>query len=122
MYRTQFEALKKIESLYSDIVRLSSQIDLDGDEHEQVLKQREPLINEVSELQKQQAVLELGASIEQIREVEQKIQKLVLAALSDSQSLMERAQELHDFYQKELSGAQKSVQAAKAYAAHSNKR
>jgi len=122
VYRTQFEALKKIESLYSDIVRLSSQIDLDGDEHEQVLKQREPLINEVSELQKQQAVLELGASIEQIREVEQKIQKLVLAALSDSQSLMERAQELHDFYQKELSGAQKSVQAAKAYAAHSNKR
>jgi chromosome segregation ATPase len=122
VYKTQFEILQKIEKLYSDIVRITAQIDLDNEEYEQILRQREELLNEVAQLQKQRAGLELGASQAQISEVEQKIQALILAALSDSEVLIEKAKELHDSLKKEISGAQKSMQAAKAYAAHSNYR
>jgi len=120
MYKTQFDLLQKIESLYSDIVRMTAQIDLDKEEHEQILTQRDILINEVAALQKQRAGLEPGANNIEINDIERRIQSLILAALSDSQTLIEKVEELQVSLKKEILGSQKSVQAAKAYAAHSN--
>ena len=122
MYNTQFELLQRIESLYSDIVRITTQINLENDDHQQILTQREALISEVATLQKQKSGLELGASTVEISEIEKRIQGLILAALSDSEILMEKAEELHASLKIEISGSKKSVQAAKAYAAHSNYR
>jgi transcriptional regulator with AAA-type ATPase domain len=117
MYSTQFELLQRIEELYSDIARITAQVDFEQENHEEILVEREKILNEIVSLQKQRQNLELGASVQQINERELKIRTLILAILSDSDPLLEEARVQHGVLKEKLSKVQTASRAAKSYAA-----
>jgi len=114
---TQFEILKKIEELYSDIARITAQIDFELENQEEILLERERIINEIVLLQKQRDNLELGASVKQINECELRIRTLILAILSDTDPLLEQARFEHGVLKEKLSKVQTASRAARSYAA-----
>lgn len=116
-YATKIEVLEKIRELYSDIQRITYQIDFNGDEYEQIVAQREKLFGEILTLQEQKDTLPLGASAEQISECEQKIKFLIMSILADTSPILEKSINLRDSMEKELSKVTTLNKAAKSYAA-----
>jgi hypothetical protein len=118
MNETQFEMLKKIEELYSEIYRITTHINLENDESEQILVQRESLLNEVTLLQKNLSRYPLGATYEQVEEIKHRIKSRILSVMADSTSLLEQAQILHANLKEKIANTQGSNRAAQGYAAH----
>jgi hypothetical protein len=116
-YATKIEVLEKIRELYSDIQRITYQIDFNGDEYEQIVAQREKLFGEILILQEQKDTLPLGAGAEQISECEQKIKFLIMSILADTSPILEKSINLRDSMEKELSKVTTLNKAAKSYAA-----
>jgi len=117
-YATQIDVLKKIEELYSEIFRITSQLDVKQDEHERILIRRQELLDEVISLQEHRKTLPLGAEPQQISEREKKIKAIILSVMSDSALIMEASKVLRDSIKEELSKMSVAGNAAKAYAAH----
>jgi len=117
-YATQIDVLKKIEELYSEVSRITSQLDIEQDDHERMLIRRQELLDEVISLQERRKSLPLGANSQQISECEKKIKAIILSVLSDSSLIMEASRFLRDSIKEELSKMSTAGKAAKAYAAH----
>jgi uncharacterized protein YoxC len=117
-YATQFEILQRIEDLYSQISRITAQIDFEKENHEQILNERQKLLDEITSLQKLFGNLEPGASAEKINAIEERIKVLLMGILSDSEMLLERSQVLQDSIKEELSKITITSNAAKSYAAY----
>jgi hypothetical protein len=117
-YKTQFEILRKIEELYSEISRITSQINLSQNNHEQIISEREKLFAEILLLQGQKNNLALGADFEEIKKCEQKIKALILSIMSDSQPIMEESQSLLVSMKAEIAKVSTVNQAVKSYAVY----
>ena len=117
-YATQIDVLKKIEELYLEISRITSQLDIRQDDHERILIRRQELLDEIISLQEQRKSLPTGADSQQISECEKRIKSIILSVLSDSSLIMEASIFLRDSIKDELSKTSVSGKAAKAYAAH----
>jgi len=117
-YAAQIDVLKRIEELYSEISRITSQLDVEQDGHEQVLIRRQELLDEVISLQERRKALPLGADPQQINECEKRIKATILSVLSDSSLIMEASKFLRDSIKEELTKMSAAGKAAKAYAAH----
>jgi len=117
-YAAQIDVLKRIEELYSEISRITSQLDIEQDDREQVLVRRQELLDEVISLQEHRKTLPLGADSHQISECEKRIKATILSVMSDSALIMEASTFLRDSIKEELSKMSVAGRAAKAYAAH----
>jgi hypothetical protein len=118
MNETQFEILKKIETTYTEIARLTAQINIEDNQSSKDLSAREKLLNEVDSLQKKADNSPLGADESQIKEIKQRIKSLILTAMSDSVMLLEEANTLRDTMKEEISKITTTNKAAQGYAAH----
>jgi len=119
MLETQFEILKKVEELYSEIARITTLIDLEQDDTAgKFIIQRENLFNEIVALKRKQENLPLGASQEQIDEIDEKIKSLILSIMADSASLIEKAKALHASMKEEISKLSTANKAAQSYAVY----
>jgi hypothetical protein len=117
-YATQIEVLKKIEELYSEISRITSQLDIEEDSHEEILIRRQKLLDEIISLQERKKTLPIGTDLHQINECEGRIKALILSIMSDSTLILEAAKILSDSIKEELSKMSTARRAAKGYAAY----
>ena len=117
-YTTQTEVLEKIVELYSEILRITSQIDFANDEYERIVKLREKLFDEISALQKKRDSLPSGASVQKLAEYERKVQTLIMSIIADTSPILEKSINMRDAIKEELSKVSAATKAAKCYAAN----
>jgi len=117
-YSAQIDVLKRIEELYSEISRITSQLDIEQDDGERILIRRQELLDEVISLQERRKSLPPGADSQQISECEKRIKAIILSVMSDSALILEASKFLRDSIKEELSKMSVAGKAAKAYAAH----
>ena len=120
-YGTQIEVLEEIRKLYSEIQRITSQINIENNEYEQIVIMREKLFDEISVLQKQKDKLPSGASPQNLSKCEQEIKSLIMSIIADTSPILEKSINLRDSMKKELSKITTVNKAAQSYAAHNKK-
>ncbi|MDR0304333.1 MAG: hypothetical protein LBH98_06150 [Chitinispirillales bacterium] len=117
IYTTKIQALEKIQDLYLEISRITSQMNFNRDDYEQIAEQREKLLVEISHLQKRKDTLPPGTDSNRISEYEQRIKSIIMSIVTDTSLLLEKSEKLHASMKEEMAKISTANKAAKGYAA-----